>query len=37
LIAIPAILFTMIYAAIEPPKLLKQDEFVLDALLHMNE
>jgi len=34
LIAVPAVLFTMIYAAIEPPKSLEQDDFVLDALLH---
>ena len=34
LIAIPAVLFTMVYAAIETPKLLNQDEFILDAFLH---
>lgn len=33
LIAVPAVLFTMIYAVIETPKLLEQDDFVLDATL----
>jgi cyclophilin family peptidyl-prolyl cis-trans isomerase len=33
LIAVPAILFTMVYAAIETPKLLNQDDFILDAKL----
>ncbi len=33
LIAVPAVLFTMIYAAIETPKLLEQDDFILDATL----
>ena len=34
LIAIPVIIFIMTYAAIETPKLLNQEEFILDALLH---
>ena len=34
LIAIPVIIFIMTYATIETPKLLRKDEFVLDALLH---
>ncbi|MEZ7994288.1 MAG: peptidylprolyl isomerase [Candidatus Poseidoniaceae archaeon] len=33
LIAVPAILFTMVYAAIETPKLLNQNDFILDAKL----
>ena len=33
LIAVPAILFTMVYAAIETPKLLNQNDFILDATL----
>lgn len=33
LIAVPAVLFTMIYAVIETPKLLEQDDFILDATL----
>ena len=33
LVAIPITIFIMIYAAVETPKLLDQEEFVLDALL----
>jgi hypothetical protein len=34
LIAIPVTIFIMVYAAIETPKLLNQEEFILDAFLH---
>ena len=34
LIAIPVTIFIMIYAAVETPKLLNQEEFILDAFLH---
>jgi peptidyl-prolyl cis-trans isomerase A (cyclophilin A) len=37
LIAVPAILFTMVYAAIETPKLLNQNDFILDAKLDGDE
>ena len=33
LIAIPITIFIMIYAAVEPPKLLNQEEFILDAYM----
>ena len=33
LIAIPVTIFIMIFAAVEPPKHLNQEEFILDALL----
>ena len=33
LVAIPITIFIMIYAAVETPKLLNQEEFILDALL----